>query len=458
MSSFLTFIGVTLLLTLEGTLLARVILRTKGWLLPISFGLPIAAIMNVLIVCIFVAAHIAINVTSLGIAHGLIAIAIVISGQWLVGRKETSLTTAHHPLTTRSWLLILPSAFILLSSLIYGFSHAVLLPTFQYDSATNWTMRSEISFYQETLAFDTTEVRGMAKPQYPFLFHALQVTANQGQNMWNDTAANTILFFVSLSTFGALYLMLRRHMSLSMTLGVLGALCSIPLFAIHLGQGYADLNLAQYFLLALACLYLWDEEKAPQWLVLSGVMIAAGVWTKSEGTFFGLVPWLVTVAVIYLKDRPKRREILRASLISIVLSIPWHLFALTRGFLLTPHGSDFEISLHTEGFKDAVLGLFSRGSFGIGWYAILLITALVAVEAWKKRARKKDLWMLLWPGIVFLEVLFVYLMTPNVRFLLNAESYYRQMMVPAVMFVLAIALVHFRLAARARHAGTPSQI
>jgi hypothetical protein len=39
------------------------------------------------------------------------------------------------------------------------------------------------------------------------------------------------------------------------------------------------------------------------------------------------------------------------------------------------------------------------------------------------------------------ENLFIYLMTPNVRFLLNAESYYRQMMIPAAMIFLALGLI-----------------
>jgi hypothetical protein len=86
---------------------------------------------------------------------------------------------------------------------------AVLLPTFQYDSATNWTMRSKISFVDQKMAFDSTEERGMAKPQYPFLFHTLQITANQAQRVWSDTVANTILYFLSITTFISLYILLR---------------------------------------------------------------------------------------------------------------------------------------------------------------------------------------------------------------------------------------------------------
>jgi hypothetical protein len=47
---------------------------------------------------------------------------------------------------------------------------------------------------------------------------------------------------------------------------------------------------------------------------------------------------------------------------------------------------------------------------------------------------------IVWGLLVFLGFLVVYLATPNVRFLLNAESFYRQMMIPAAMLILSLGM------------------
>ncbi|MFA5800675.1 MAG: hypothetical protein WC840_07045, partial [Candidatus Peribacteraceae bacterium] len=105
----------------------------------------------------------------------------------------------------------------------------------------------------------------------------------------------------------------------------------------------------------------------------------------------------------------------------------------------TPHSSDTMVSFRAEGLGDAFFGLMSRGSFGITWYVLFAVTGLLLLLFRRRdpRIERRSLPLLAWGWFVFLTVLFIYLMTPNVRFLLNGESYYRQMMVPSSMLILA---------------------
>ncbi|MSR67443.1 hypothetical protein EXS65_01265 [Candidatus Peribacteria bacterium] len=436
--SLLFSIDITLLLLLEGALIARLILRTNRLWLLLSLGLPIAAFLNVLIVFDWTLLGVPLTPLSLLLPHAIVTgILAILACKVSVSHQKYE----HLPASKGSRNENILAAFclaLIAVSFVYSFAHAVLLPTFQYDSATNWTMRSKISFEDQSIAFDTNEDRGMAKPQYPFLFHALQITVNQGQTRWNDAAANAILWLLSFSSFLGIFLILRGFLERTSALVTVTMILGIPLLSLHLGQGYADIVLLQEFLLSLACLLAWNKSGEGKWLMLSGIFVAASVWTKSEGLVFGLLPWLLIVLSIAIFMKEHRKAAFRNGALTVALSIAWPLFALSRGFLLTPHGSDTSVAFHPEGLPEVLLGMFDRGSFGIAWYVLLITVPWMIVEVLRKRDCRKELLPLAWGLMVFLEVIFVYLFTPNVQFLQNAQSYYRQMMIPAAMLMLTV--------------------
>lgn len=440
MMSFLFFVGVTLLLTAQGTLIGLAF--GSELTLALSLSLPLAAFVNVLVVFAYTVSGVPLTAFTMLGAH---VVATAVAAFYARNRKKSDGELHVSPALSGTEKFVTGCSLVLIAmTAIYAFAHAVMLPTMQYDSATNWTMRSEISYVDQKMAFDPDESRGMAKPQYPFLYHALQVTANQGQKEWNDTAANTILFLLSVCSFLALAVIVKKIRGTTQAMVTIAALLGIPLLSLHLAQGYGDLNVLQYMLLSLVCLAVWNEsnDKRIGMLMLSGIFAAACVWTKSEGLFFGFAPWMLLVALIVRKDKAQWKQASTAGLVSIALAAPWPVFAWAKGLSLTPHSSDTLFAIHTEGFSEAFLGLVSRGSFGIAWYVIPACIILILIAARKKlpQIERKELSMLLWGGLVFAQVLFIYLCTPNVRFLLNAESYYRQMMIPAAMLILACSL------------------
>ena len=434
-----------LLLVIEGSALAALLLPSGTWLLPLGLSLPLSAFTNVLLVALYTLTGVALTQTSLLGGHCVILVILIA----IIYKKPKLLLNQERPIHTSSahtekfitWLSLL----LISITLVYSFVHAVLLPTNQYDSVTNWTMRSEISFYDHAIAFDSDDSRGMMKPQYPFLFHALQITVNQSLPRWSDTAGNSILFLLSLCSFGALFSLLRRLRGMTHAIVTIALITGIPLLSVHLAQGYADINLVQYVLLSFICVAMWIEstaERRGRWLLLSGIFAAASVWTKSEGLLFGLVPWLLVVALLCGRQKKSWLSVRLPLAVAIILSSLWPIFATLRHLSLTPHSSDSLIAFHPEGVYEAFVGLFSRGSFGITWYLLSALLVAIAIAALQKsRYIVRSQLPLIAAGVaMFIGFLFVYLCTPNVQFLLKAESYYRQMMLPAALLLLGCSL------------------
>lgn len=436
MIALLTFLGVTALLLLQGYLFARLVTKDHDFWLLLGLALPLSALTNVLVTAIFTVASVPLVPLSLLGAHAVLAGVL-----FFLGRKVRVV----HSSNQEGWhskIASTVSIIILTCVGIYAFSHAVLLPSFQYDSATNWTMRSQISFYDERMAFDATEERGMAKPQYPYLFHALQVTANQGQTEWNDTAANTILFLLALGCVYAMFVLLKRIRGSSQSLLTLALIFGTPLLAVHMAQGYGDSLLTEYILLGFTSTLLWIHSKEDRWLLLSALLMAAAVWTKAEGLFFGLVPWLLTIGYFGWREK-KWQGIRNPALLSIVIGLTWTIGAVIAGLSLTPHrGSDVTLAPSVEAMQQGFIGLFDRGSFGMHWYGIVVALVLLFL-GWRKNLRwldQKFLGSFVMAITTFVLIWIIYTLTPNSQFLLKAESYYRQMLIPLGLFILSISV------------------
>ncbi|UPA23122.1 glycosyltransferase family 39 protein [Candidatus Peribacteria bacterium] len=446
MIPFFVFLFWLLVLVLEGTLIASLILQSKKRsLLSASLGLPLGALANAIIIFLCTFFGIPLFFWSVFIGHTLILFlsAILFRRQSVVGFIQYAGETV--PAAGNRLRLIARAVCITLLSLqlLFSFVHGVLLPTYHIDSLTNWTMRSKVSFYDHAVAFDATEVRGVAKPQYPILFHALQITVNEGNRDWNDRSANAIHFFLTCSLFIAIFLLLQKKKGTDSALLAVTLLTSIPLFAFHLSQGYGDLPLVLFLCLSFLTLWIGSVDNDRRWLMLSAVFVAASVWTKSEGLFVGWAPWLLLV-LLAMRTKENRLTHRTPLIVGFLLSLPFPLFLLSQGMGLTPHASDSRIEWHPEVIDDIFSGLFASGSMGAVWYGIAVASTLVLWLTWKKdeRADRSVLLLGLWGFLSLLIILGTYIFTPNAAFLANGESYYRQLMIPAALMILWICTVY----------------
>ena len=448
MSVFLFLLAVMFLIV-EGWLIAGFFVRDR-WL-RWSLALPLSALANVLLFFIFTVASIPLSSLWLVVGH-MVIVGIAITAKrfsFLVPHSERAtsqpVTSNEMPQNNRMLLKFCCIA-ILMSAFFYSFCHAVLLPTFQYDSATNWIMRSKISFLEERIVFDNDPPHeAIKKPHYPFLLHAWHLMGNLGQQKWSDRAANSITFLFTWSMLWSVGLLLARLRGRTAGLLSVTLLFCIPLFAVHLGEGYADHLVALFGALALLTFAQYRSSREFRWLLLSGIFAASAVWTKDEGLFFVFFPWLAMLGAGWLIDRvPTFADAWRTAVTAAVLGFPWPIFAWLSGFGLTPHGqSDTQFRWHAQGLLYAFSALYQSGSFGILWYVLPAALLVILLRALRRAtsADRTQLITLLFGALTFGIVLAIYTLTPNVEYLLNAEAFDRQMLTPSVLLVLACFLV-----------------
>jgi hypothetical protein len=434
MTILLTCFGIALLLV-EGFLVTQWILRTRDRFLPSLLALPTASLTNVLLFFCLTALGIPLRAMTIWTAH-----AVVIALLFFFRKRhavEHDAPRGEHILSLPPWSRWICT--VLLSvSLLFGAAHALLLPSLHIDVFTNWAMRSQISFETEQMAFDLTETRGMAKPQYPFLIHALQIMGSVGQSTWNDRAANVMTWLMTISAMGAIFVMLKRRFGYDAALLVSTVLYQIPLIGIHLSQGYADLPLMLYCLLSWLTLYEYSARRDQKWITFSVLFLAAALWTKSEGLFVAFVPWAFMLVLLRGEFRWNWKQLIGWIVSGVALYVPFLIFLFVKDLNLTPHESDASLGIQWEGVAALPHAFFGAGSFGPFWMALLI----AAIVLFRQNAQKKLL--LFWGmwGIGSLAVvLFTYLFTPNVGFFLSGQSFYRQLFVPAGLLLFWVLLL-----------------
>jgi hypothetical protein len=433
MLSLFAFIGITSLLLLEGWYVLGFLGLDKGSS-RIMLSLPIATFSSTLLILLLTILGIALTPLSILCGHFV----IILLARHI--KSKSAFTLPNPPDTAMPKAILIACSLLLLITGVYSATHALLLPTFHYDSATNWNMRSKVSFTEQQLVL-TDRHDLIVKPHYPFLYHALQITTQQGQPTWNDRMANAIHFLLSLSALAALFLLIRALKGSTASLLALTAIATTPLFAMHLGGGYADIPLTLFALLSLATFFLYDKTSERRLLFLSAIFVGACVWTKSEGLPFALIPWLLMVVLHSWKHSSLRSINIKGALLALCISLAWPLFAQLKGLPLSPHGSyDLSIALQEGAIGAAASVLFTGGSFG-PVLPLALFCAVLAVHL--PNLHKQYRWGLVWGLAALLITLFVYLFTNNAVFLLNGQSFDRQLLLPVSLLVLTLVLCLF---------------
>ena len=296
----------------------------------------------------------------------------------------------------------------------------------------NWNMRSKVSFIEKKLVLSDHH-KLIAKPHYPFLYHALQITTQQGQNEWNDRYANLIHFLMSLSSITALFLMIKKLKGVLHAITAVTVITTTPLFAMHLGGSYADVPLALFALLSLACFFIFKDTAEFKWIILSAVFVSAGVWTKSEGLPFALLPWFLIVALLWKNHPGLRSKINFGALTAIILSGIWPLTAFIYGLSLSPHGTkDTAISLQNGAIPEAMKVIFSGGSFGPALPIAIAMSLIIMIKT-------RRILYFIWGFLALFGIIFVYTFTSNATYLLNGQSFDRQMILPFSILILSLA-------------------
>ena len=464
----LFFIGAAFLLIVEGRFLALfmtqgALQKAEGW----ALGFPLGTAVNALLFYFFTISGAPLTALTVFGGHVVMLIVLGVFNHVIPGSPATA---SIRPRPTPAGLELLPPPLLLRRagsmtyrvllillaiataiSLLYGIVHT-FLPTFYYDSVSQWTMRAKISFFDQHIAFDVDELRGMSKPQYPILLHSLQIFFALAINNWSDLVANSAILILNLTSFLAMSVLLLRNISKQLVLLVLSTILTIPILAYHLGQGYGDLSLLAYLLLAAVALVSSEEGKNTRMLLLASVMVGAASFVKQEGLVFGLAPFTVLLLLLLQKNSWKPL-LMFGFLPAMLLSLLWPILLLSKGLPLSPHGGgDLAIAFHSEGVSEAFRVLFASGSFGVHWYIVIGLLVSVSLklfyssrsallapaftEASAGRRRKPFILILLWGVMILISALAIFLATANVQYLLNGQTFSRTMMIPLALLLL----------------------
>lgn len=439
----LSFLGVLAVLVTEGWLAVGLLFRAPSdRLLHLTLALPTAAFINVFVFFGLTVVQLPITLPFVALGHALAMITIVLL-RFLLPVPQQLPAPLHHHLTVPLPLRVL-CLFLLGSTAVYAFAHSVLLPTYQYDSLTNWIMRSKASFFAHHILFENAPPFGaIRKPFYPFLLHALHIVGNIGLPTWHDAVATGMAFALSMTLLASSFLLLRRAAGASTALVTLTVIVGIPLFGVHLGEGYADHLLASMALLSLAAYAVFLAERSASFLVVSAIAASMAVWVKDEGMAFVLVPWLVLLGCsCVFRPKLRWRSVRVPALLALLLSSPWPIFLLLRGYALTPHGASDAAFGYQPGTLAAIASvLLGGGSFGAFWplLAVAIVLLLIARRS-AAPAASRFLPLLLPGALCFAIVSSIYLFTPNAVYLLNGEAFDRQLLTPAVLLAAAVIL------------------
>jgi len=458
MFSLFLFIGCAFILCAEGrtlvALLAAQNLTTREqW----ALGFPVGVLLNALLFFLYTILGISLTAFSVFFGH-LYLIAML--GALYYQSKPRSLSAVRlfnfsefsRKQRILFWILLIS----VLIKLAVGISSVLIYPSYYYDSISQWNMRARISYEDQAIAFDRDEVRGLSKPQYPILLHSLQIFFVLPQEEWNDVLANTSTFLFTLCGLYAFFLLLARRNGFLFSLLTVAVLLMIPLLSHHLTQGQGDIHVLIALLLSSVLLLHFMDERSASLLLLSALFVAETAWIKLDGLIFGVLPWLAIVAIIMCTVRRFRTAIAVWGLFpAAFVGGMWSVYLLYRGLPLSPHhGSDFLIELHMEAIPEVLRALFASGSFGVHWYAVGLglgLGLLFLRQDTRWRRSIPELMICLWGLILFFGTLFIFLATPNVSFLLNAQTFSRTMLLPLSLLILGVLLLLQKgIAGRAR--------
>lgn len=436
--SALFFTVTAAMLSFEGVLILSFILPGKKHVpLIVSFSYPLGVFVNGLLFFIFTALHLKLGPTTIWIGH-IAVMAVLITGTYLHTQSDAAIP-APSPVSQKQKYPWLTGLFLVVAACtLIGAAVYVWLPLHVWDAYTNWNLRALQAFTDHQFLF-----HGVYKPQYPILLQSLQVLFATSSG-WSDPVVNGATYLLSLTTFVSAFLLLRASYGSLVASIVCAAFATVPVAAIHLRQGYADIHVAAYVVLAALLLDLYARTKNWRYLLVSGLFVAAAAWTKIDGLYLGVIPWTVLSTWTMWKGKQLTNKKAWAIMISIItVSGLWMAFLSFRGLILSPHENTFALQWHPRNIKLISEEIFLQTSLGMHWWILIATFCVLIIDQRKKEALKTMILnpLFLWSSMTLLVVIFTYMFTGEGHQLPRHASLPRVMLTPTFLFSMSLVVL-----------------
>lgn len=351
-------------------------------------------------------------------------------------------------------IILLLSGWILLK-ILFVISESANWPIAEWDSWTTWSSAAKFFFYEKGLALDSADEnffgRGYRESllSYPLHVPLLQVWFSlclgdiheMYMKIWNS--------FYFVSTVGLLFFSLKREASAFIALLSAFFLSSVPLLTYHAITAYAELPLSYYSLAAAICFWRYinyskdGRAGGASLLVLMGLCIVFGMWTKMEGLFFFVAFSIALSTFLLIKEKALIRFLVYLIPVVCLMGI-WFIF-------LASQNIDVNYAkrvLLVTNFHFEVLPIFlQQFLFSANFNVILIFFTVMFFLGFKiiSQSDLKYLYIVLFSVITMF--LFLYISeTPSFKFykwVINLTSVNRNILtfIPLMYYVAALTAI-----------------
>jgi len=196
------------------------------------------------------------------------------------------------------------------------------LGTGAWDAWSFWTPKAESIVYFHGLSGGFLR-SGVANADYPPLIPALESAAFRFMGQFDTTLVHVQFALLFLAFVAAAGELLRGRTDSRILAAVLIVIAAAPAMYRQSTDAYADVPLAVFVSLGALLLWIGARERLPASFGLAGLLLAAAMATKAEGTLFTAA---VTLSLLGVARRG-RLQILAAPLAAFaVTAVPWHLW------------------------------------------------------------------------------------------------------------------------------------
>jgi len=227
----------------------------------------------------------------------------------------------------------------------YALFRALIKPLEAYDAIAIYALKAKAFYLASSIPHDFLKVLGdpISHPEYPLLLPLAESSVYVFLGYLNDLSVKIIFPLYYIAGLVVLYFVVRRFAVRSAALLFTFLLATIPHFNEHATIGYADLLLAVYYSASFFYLLIWIRERKAAFLILSFLLSALCIWTKTEGILLTSVN--MTIAFIYIlrfKKDDLRRGIIYIAANAALISV----FLVTKRLLgLQVHGNIVGLNL-----------------------------------------------------------------------------------------------------------------
>lgn len=337
-------------------------------------------------------------------------------------------------------------------------------PIFSHDTWKHWSVGAKFFFYNRSLILDSSSEYFLGQGYREFLGYPLH---NPLMQTWialvlgsfHEILVKSWSAVIFISMAGLIFTAVRREAGLLMAILAAFFLATVPLLTYHGMDAYADIVVAFYVLCGSLLLWRYFEGGGVLNTMLSGLLFAIAVYTKSEGIIYIFSAALALVAYNIFEKRREFRSIVYFIAPAVLYLLPWLVFKSYHG-LGFGHGSGtgveagdsaggilFTSSLHYEVIPIFLKELLLTINHGLIFPFLLLFTVLGFATVMKTNLKYLYIILLVSMG----GFLFIYTATADFRYVLNGVATSRNILTFVPLSYLIGSILAVRLLKREKN-------